>query len=151
MGDQREGGMTCQALKKAKPFLAIVSLQFGYSGMYIISMISLKRGMSHYILATYRHVVATIVIAPFAIVLERFLSDLIFHYMYIYLSCVVIFIFCNMLHAILIEQDTFPLSIYTNIINQYISFACFLQENKTQDDFSHFPENCGARFPGVML
>ncbi|KAG2709042.1 hypothetical protein I3760_05G220600 [Carya illinoinensis] len=71
MGDQREGGMTCQALKKAKPFLAIVSLQFGYSGMYIISMISLKRGMSHYILATYRHVVATIVIAPFAIVLER--------------------------------------------------------------------------------
>ncbi|XP_041011067.1 WAT1-related protein At4g08300-like [Juglans microcarpa x Juglans regia] len=71
MGDQRVGGMSCQSLKKAKPFLAMVSLQFGYAGMYIISMVSLKRGMSHYILATYRHVVATIVIAPFAIVLER--------------------------------------------------------------------------------
>ncbi|GLT63357.1 hypothetical protein SLA2020_359280 [Shorea laevis] len=39
--------------------------------MYIISMVSLKRGMSHYVLATYRHVVATIVIAPFAILLDR--------------------------------------------------------------------------------
>ncbi|KAJ7006651.1 WAT1-related protein [Populus alba x Populus x berolinensis] len=49
----------------------MVSLQFGYAGMYIITMVSLKHGMSHYILAMYRHVVATIVIAPFAFVLER--------------------------------------------------------------------------------
>ncbi|EEF48375.1 Auxin-induced protein 5NG4, putative [Ricinus communis] len=61
----------CQGIIKVKPFIAIVSLQFGYAGMYIITMVSLKRGMSHYILAVYRHVVATLVIAPFALVLER--------------------------------------------------------------------------------
>ncbi|KAM7259985.1 hypothetical protein ACFE04_015726 [Oxalis oulophora] len=58
-------------LTKAKPFLAIISLQFGFSGMYIVTSLGLKTGMSHYILATYRHVFATIVIAPFALVLER--------------------------------------------------------------------------------
>lgn len=58
-------------LKKVKPYLAMVSLQFGYAGMYIISLVSLKRGMSHYVLSVYRHVVATVLIAPFAIVLER--------------------------------------------------------------------------------
>ncbi|KAG7974044.1 hypothetical protein I3843_06G027400 [Carya illinoinensis] len=73
MEDKRVAGvMSCRlALRKAKPYLAMVSLQFGYAGMYIVSMVSLKRGMSHYVLATYRHVVATILIAPFAIVFER--------------------------------------------------------------------------------
>ncbi|KAK8572345.1 hypothetical protein V6N13_047948 [Hibiscus sabdariffa] len=61
----------CNALNKVKPYLAMVSLQFGYAGMYIVSMVCLKHGMSNFILATYRHVVATIVIAPFAFVLER--------------------------------------------------------------------------------
>ncbi|KAL4274044.1 hypothetical protein GQ457_13G021470 [Hibiscus cannabinus] len=61
----------CNVLNKLKPYLAMVSLQFGYAGMYIVSMVCLKHGMSNFILATYRHVVATIVIAPFAFVLER--------------------------------------------------------------------------------
>ncbi|KAK8552270.1 hypothetical protein V6N13_120682 [Hibiscus sabdariffa] len=58
-------------LNKAKPYLAMVSLQFGFAGMYVITMVSLQHGMNHYILAVYRHLVATIVIAPFALVLER--------------------------------------------------------------------------------
>ncbi|XVE60349.1 hypothetical protein DITRI_Ditri05aG0121900 [Diplodiscus trichospermus] len=69
MGDQTPS--LSNVLNKVKPYVAIISLQFGYAGMYIISMVSLKHGMSNYILATYRHVVATIVIAPFAFVLER--------------------------------------------------------------------------------
>uniref|UniRef100_A0A2C9U2C0 WAT1-related protein n=1 Tax=Manihot esculenta TaxID=3983 RepID=A0A2C9U2C0_MANES len=71
MADRNTCRTLCQWLNQAKPFIAMVSLQFGYSGMYIISMVSLKHGMSHYILALYRHVVATLVIAPFALVLER--------------------------------------------------------------------------------
>ncbi|XP_041016005.1 WAT1-related protein At4g08300-like [Juglans microcarpa x Juglans regia] len=72
MEDKRAAGvMSCLELRKAKPYLAMVFLQFGYAGMYIVSMVSLKRGMSHYVLATYRHVVATILIAPFAVVFER--------------------------------------------------------------------------------
>ncbi|EXB44371.1 Auxin-induced protein 5NG4 [Morus notabilis] len=54
-----------------KPYLAMVSLQFGYAGMYIISMVSFKHGMSHFVLSVYRHVVAFLIMAPFAIVLER--------------------------------------------------------------------------------
>ncbi|KAK1554988.1 hypothetical protein Q3G72_020068 [Acer saccharum] len=64
-------GMLCLTMNKVKPYLAMVSLQFGYAGMYIITMVSLKHGMSHYILAVYRHVVATLIISPFALVLER--------------------------------------------------------------------------------
>ncbi|KAH1055301.1 hypothetical protein J1N35_033366 [Gossypium stocksii] len=70
MGDQTPFSALSNVWDKVKPFLAIVSLQFGYAGMYIISLVSLKQGMSNFILCTYRHVVATIVIAPFAFILE---------------------------------------------------------------------------------
>lgn len=49
----------------------MVALQFGYAGMYIITMIGMKRGLSHWILVVYRHATATIVIAPFALAFER--------------------------------------------------------------------------------
>ncbi|KAK8580254.1 hypothetical protein V6N13_143371 [Hibiscus sabdariffa] len=76
MGDQTSNVATLSnVLNKVKPYLAMVSLQFGFAGMYILSTISLKHGMSNFILATYRHVVATIVIAPFAVVLERPVLD----------------------------------------------------------------------------
>lgn len=58
-------------LEKAKPYIAMISLQFGYAGMNIITKVSLNRGMSHYVLVVYRHAFATAVIAPFAIILER--------------------------------------------------------------------------------
>lgn len=66
-----QSGAFWSGLKKAKPYLAMVSLQFGYAGMYIITLVSLNHGMNHYVLAVYRHVVATLLIAPFAFVLER--------------------------------------------------------------------------------
>ncbi|XP_073315239.1 WAT1-related protein At1g21890-like [Primulina huaijiensis] len=58
-------------LHKLKPYLAMVSLQFGYSGMYIIALVALKGGFSHWILVVYRHAIATLVFAPFAYFLER--------------------------------------------------------------------------------
>ncbi|XP_023525390.1 WAT1-related protein At4g08300-like [Cucurbita pepo subsp. pepo] len=61
----------CAMLHKIKHYLAMISLQFGYAGMYVITMLCLKKGMNHYVLAVYRHLVATIVISPFAFVLER--------------------------------------------------------------------------------
>ncbi|KAF5739663.1 WAT1-related protein [Tripterygium wilfordii] len=63
--------MVSEMLNKVKPYLCMISLQFGYAGMYVISLVSLKHGMNHYVLAVYRHVVATIVIVPFALLLER--------------------------------------------------------------------------------
>ncbi|KAJ4964356.1 hypothetical protein NE237_024295 [Protea cynaroides] len=71
MGDQRPSGLFCAMFIKLKPYLAMVSLQFGYSGMYIVTILCLKRGMSHYVLAVYRHAVAALFIAPFALAFER--------------------------------------------------------------------------------
>lgn len=49
----------------------MISLQFGYAGMNIITKVSLNHGMSHYVLVVYRHAFATLSIAPFALILER--------------------------------------------------------------------------------
>ncbi|CAH9069047.1 unnamed protein product [Cuscuta epithymum] len=57
--------------ENAKPYIAMISLQFGYAGMNIITKVSLNRGMSHYVLVVYRHAIATAIIAPFALILER--------------------------------------------------------------------------------
>ncbi|KAM0971601.1 hypothetical protein ACFX13_019784 [Malus domestica] len=71
MGDQIANGKLSLFLYKIKPYVAMVSLQFGYAGMYIISMVGLKRGINHFVLSVYRHLIAFAVIAPFALVLER--------------------------------------------------------------------------------
>lgn len=60
--------------EKSKPVLAMISIQFGYAGMNIISKVALNQGMSHYTLVFYRHVVATLVTAPLAYILERSLN-----------------------------------------------------------------------------
>lgn len=65
-------GCLSNFLQRSKPYIAMVSLQFGYAGMNIITKVSLNRGMSHYVLVVYRHAFATAVIAPFALVLERY-------------------------------------------------------------------------------
>ncbi|EOA29415.1 hypothetical protein CARUB_v10025706mg [Capsella rubella] len=59
------------ALETWKPFLTVVSLQFGYAGLSIIAKFALNQGMSPHVLAAYRHIVATIFIAPFAYFLDR--------------------------------------------------------------------------------
>nr|DAD39621.1 TPA_asm: hypothetical protein HUJ06_013944 [Nelumbo nucifera] len=68
-------GLLCTIFNKVKPFMAMVSLQFGYAGMYIVTMLCLRRGMSHYVLAVYRHAAATLAIAPFALFFERPVLD----------------------------------------------------------------------------
>lgn len=59
-------------IMQAMPILAVVLLQFGYAGLSIIAKYALDAGMNHYTFVVYRHVIAAAVIAPFAIVLERF-------------------------------------------------------------------------------
>lgn len=58
-------------IQNSKPYFAMISLQFGYAGMNIITKVSLNHGMSHYVLVVYRHAIATAVIAPFAFLFER--------------------------------------------------------------------------------
>jgi hypothetical protein len=42
--------------------------------MDILSKAALNQGMSNYVLVVYRHAVATVVIAPFAAILDKSLS-----------------------------------------------------------------------------
>ncbi|KAF7086133.1 hypothetical protein CFC21_089470 [Triticum aestivum] len=64
-------GMGWKVLSDVKPYLAMVLLQVGFAGMYIIAVASLKAGMSHFVLVVYRNLVATAVMAPFALYFER--------------------------------------------------------------------------------
>ncbi|WVZ73492.1 hypothetical protein U9M48_021792 [Paspalum notatum var. saurae] len=60
-----------KVMNDVKPYLAMILLQVGFAGMYIVAVASLKRGMSHFVLVVYRNLVATAVMAPFALWFER--------------------------------------------------------------------------------
>ncbi|XP_075672208.1 WAT1-related protein At2g39510-like [Castanea sativa] len=60
-----------QLYNKLKPYLAVFLLQLGYAGMAIVSKFALNKGMSQHVYVVYRHAIATVVIFPFAIVLDR--------------------------------------------------------------------------------
>ncbi|XP_038886451.1 WAT1-related protein At4g08290-like [Benincasa hispida] len=53
-----------------KPYVLVVSLQFGVAGMNVISMATLTKGMSRYVLIVYQNVVATLFLAPFALIFK---------------------------------------------------------------------------------
>ncbi|GJT28059.1 WAT1-related protein [Tanacetum coccineum] len=57
--------------EKLKPYLYVIFLQFGNAGLVIIAKAALNHGMNHYTFATYRNLIAALVIAPFALFFER--------------------------------------------------------------------------------
>lgn len=57
--------------EKLKPYLCVIVIQCGNAGLAIIAKDALNKGMNHYTFATYRNLIATIVIAPFALFFER--------------------------------------------------------------------------------
>ncbi|WOL01832.1 WAT1-related protein [Canna indica] len=67
----KQGSSCSKFLQLCKPYVAMISLQFGYAGMNVVTKVSLNRGMSHYVLVVYRHAFAALCIAPFALILER--------------------------------------------------------------------------------
>lgn len=60
--------------ERLKPFIAVAFLQTGFAGMDVLSKAALNKGMSNYVLVVYRHVVAFLVITPFAVILDKSLS-----------------------------------------------------------------------------
>lgn len=64
-------GSKQKLFNRLKPFIGVVFLQFGYAGMDILSKAALNKGMSNYVFVVYRHVFAFVVMAPFAVVLEK--------------------------------------------------------------------------------
>ncbi|XP_007019026.2 PREDICTED: WAT1-related protein At4g08290 isoform X1 [Theobroma cacao] len=72
MSDQISIRPLSAMFNKAKPYFLMVCLQFGLAGTYIISMATLIHGMNRYVLIVYRNAIAALVLAPFALLLERF-------------------------------------------------------------------------------
>ncbi|KAK4783801.1 hypothetical protein SAY86_018169 [Trapa natans] len=58
-------------LKKWMPFLAVIFVQFGYAGLAVIAKFALDKGMNQHVFVVYRHIVATLLVAPFAFAFER--------------------------------------------------------------------------------
>ncbi|KAM7489842.1 hypothetical protein LguiB_027326 [Lonicera macranthoides] len=58
-------------ISRAKPYLLVILVQFGYAGMVILAKTALNQGMNHYTFAVYRNAIATLFFAPFAIFFER--------------------------------------------------------------------------------
>ncbi|WZZ66357.1 hypothetical protein YC2023_077727 [Brassica napus] len=63
--------MVLKMSESAKPYFAMICLQFGYAGMNLVTKVVLDRAMSHFVLVAYRKAFATAAIAPFALLSER--------------------------------------------------------------------------------
>lgn len=55
----------------AKPYFGVLFMQLGSAGMAIIAKFALNKGMSQYVFVFYRMIIATLIMAPFAIIFER--------------------------------------------------------------------------------
>ncbi|XP_004147717.2 WAT1-related protein At2g39510 [Cucumis sativus] len=55
----------------AKPYFGVLFMQLGSAGMAIIAKFALNKGMSQYVFVFYRMIIATVIMAPFAIIFER--------------------------------------------------------------------------------
>lgn len=56
---------------QARPFIAVILQQFITAGMVIISKFALNQGLNQHVLVVYRYAIATVVVAPLALVFER--------------------------------------------------------------------------------
>ncbi|KAF6175024.1 hypothetical protein GIB67_039572 [Kingdonia uniflora] len=65
------GCMSGAFYRRFKPHLLMVLAQIGYTFLYFITEASFDRGMNPHVYITYRHIVAGVVILPFAYFLER--------------------------------------------------------------------------------
>ncbi|KAL8166810.1 hypothetical protein V2J09_008309 [Rumex salicifolius] len=65
------GIMDHEEARRKNPYIAVIWLRFSYAGMAIIAKFALNKGLNHYTFIVYRHALATIVMAPFALIFER--------------------------------------------------------------------------------
>ncbi|KAG8374946.1 hypothetical protein BUALT_Bualt10G0048500 [Buddleja alternifolia] len=63
--------MESKFMKKLKPYVGVILLQFGSAGFAIVAKAALNQGTSHYTFAVYRNAIAALLFAPFALFLER--------------------------------------------------------------------------------
>lgn len=59
------------ATKTSASYVAMVVVQLAYGGTNILMNIALDKGLNQLAFAVYRHVIAMLILRPFAYVLER--------------------------------------------------------------------------------
>ncbi|KAE8735952.1 WAT1-related protein [Hibiscus syriacus] len=62
------------SLGKFKPYFAAIFLQVGLAGMNVLSKAALNQRMSNYALVVYHHTIATLVMIPFAAIIEKYIN-----------------------------------------------------------------------------
>lgn len=115
-----------ERFKAAKPFFAVVFLQFGLAGMDILCKAALNEGVSNYVLVVYRHAVATLVVAPFAVVLDKSVTGTL-----------------NFMHT--------PKHISGRAIETKPVFDFVVQKSKAKDDTCNLHQDNGARLARVIF
>lgn len=60
--------------RQAKLICAVIFIQSGHAGLSMIAMFALNQGMSNYVFVVYRMAIASLIITPFAILLDRLIS-----------------------------------------------------------------------------
>ncbi|XVF53234.1 hypothetical protein PTKIN_Ptkin05aG0083500 [Pterospermum kingtungense] len=58
-------------MKSCSLYVVMVLVQFAYGGSHILIKIALARGLNQYVIGVYRHIIASLLSAPLAYVLER--------------------------------------------------------------------------------
>lgn len=61
-------------MEGAKPYIAMIFIQFVYAGMALFSKAAISSGMNPYVFVFYRQAFASLALAPFAFFFERFNS-----------------------------------------------------------------------------
>ena len=58
-------------MQACAPYAAMLLVQFAYGGSNILMKIALEKGLNQIVFVVYRHVIAVILLGPFAYVIER--------------------------------------------------------------------------------
>ncbi|KAK8563670.1 hypothetical protein V6N13_006095 [Hibiscus sabdariffa] len=59
------------SLAKFKPYFAVIFLQVSFAGNDVLSKAALNQGLNNYATVVYRHAIATLLMAPFAAIIEK--------------------------------------------------------------------------------
>ncbi|OWM72248.1 hypothetical protein CDL15_Pgr018133 [Punica granatum] len=63
-------------MEAAYPHVAMLLVQLSYSGSNILMKVACERGLNQFIFVAYRHMIASLLLCPFAYVLERYIKKL---------------------------------------------------------------------------
>lgn len=65
--------------RELKPYIFMIFVQLSFAGMTIVAKFALNEGMSPFTFVVYRHILAAVVVSPFAWFFERSLTSILLY------------------------------------------------------------------------